>query len=406
MKYTKLFISTILLFMANTIPMYFATLSIPTILRSQGTALTIIGLFGSLMLPWAFKFLWAPIIDKYNNVNFGKRKSWYIPALAVIIIMFASLLFISPQKTPLLFFIMVAILLIGSATHYLASSAYILEQFPADKLRFGNYAQVIGTACGSFTGGGLFLIMYDKLGWHSSVLCVMGVLSILFLILLLFKEDPSKQKAKQTEISNPSIISFFKRINTRHLFIFCLIYRGCEGIVMGMQQPFLVDQHIAIATIGKIMGISGLTLSLFASGCISLLLKGNKESIWLFILGVIRSICYFSLGLLAYYGITDTILLFSVVVVNMACRSMEMVVLYTFFMQNCDARQSATDISILLCAELLIYSGGMMLSGFLVKYMGYVGLFFFGSGLSIISTIICAYILYKVIDISKQQLSF
>ena len=387
---------------ANTTPLYFATVALPTIMRTNGVSLTIIGLFGSLMLPWAFKFLWAPLLDRYYSVKFGKRKSWLIPLQILILICLMIIYNISPnQHAELLFGIIIA-LLICAATHYLATSAFILEQVNSDQLRFGNYAQVVGTALGSFTGGGLFLIAYPQLGWQNSVL----TLVIVNLILLVIQSQVQERAAQieENKENRPSLISFLKRKNTRNLLYLCLIYRGCEGLVMGMQQPFLVDKQIAISLIGKVLGISGLSLSLFASLLVSIFLSNNRENIWLLILGIMRSICYLALAALAYFAISSQAWIFGVVVTNMACRSMEMVVLYTFFMQNCELKQSATDISILLCAEIIIYSAGMMLSGYLAKLLGYSGLFAIGSMLSLISTAICAYIIYKIIKRNQYLL--
>ncbi|MBX9598569.1 MAG: MFS transporter [Burkholderiales bacterium] len=402
MRNYKTLASITALAIANTTPLYFATVALPTIMRTNGVSLTIIGLFGSLMLPWAFKFLWAPLLDRYYSVKFGKRKSWLIPLQILMLICLIIIYNISPnQHAELLFGIIIA-LLICAATHYLATSAFILEQVNSDQLRFGNYAQVVGIALGSFTGGGLFLIAYPQLGWQNSVLTLVIVNLILLVIQSLVQERAAQ--IEENKENRPSLISFLKRKNTRNLLYLCLIYRGCEGLVMGMQQPFLVDKQIAISLIGKVLGISGLSLSLFASLLVSIFLSNNRENIWLLILGIMRSICYLALAALAYFAISSQAWIFGVVVTNMACRSMEMVVLYTFFMQNCELKQSATDISILLCAEIIIYSAGMMLSGYLAKLLGYSGLFAIGSMLSLISTAICAYIIYKIIKRNQYLL--
>ena len=402
MRNYKTLASITALAIANTTPLYFATVALPTIMRTNGVSLTIIGLFGSLMLPWAFKFLWAPLLDRYYSVKFGKRKSWLIPLQILMLICLIIIYNISPnQHAELLFGIIIA-LLICAATHYLATSAFILEQVNSDQLRFGNYAQVVGIALGSFTGGGLFLIAYPQLGWQNSVLTLVIVNLILLVIQSLVQERAAQ--IEENKENRPSLISFLKRKNTRNLLYLCLIYRGCEGLVMGMQQPFLVDKQIEISLIGKVLGISGLSLSLFASFLVSIFLSNNRENIWLLILGIMRSICYLALAALAYFAISSQAWIFGVVVTNMACRSMEMVVLYTFFMQNCELKQSATDISILLCAEIIIYSAGMMLSGYLAKLLGYSGLFAIGSMLSLISTAICAYIIYKIIKRNQYLL--
>jgi MFS family permease len=402
MRNYKTLASITALAIANTTPLYFATVALPTIMRSNGVPLTIIGLFGSLMLPWAFKFLWAPLLDRYYSIKFGKRKSWLILLQALMLICLIIIYNLPPnQHAELLFGIIIA-LLICAATHYLATSAFILEQVDSDQLRFGNYAQVVGTALGSFTGGGLFLIAYPRLGWQNSILTLVIVNLILLVIQSLVQERAAQ--IEESKENRPSLISFLKRKNTRNLLYLCLIYRGCEGLVMGMQQPFLVDKQIAISLIGKVLGISGLSLSLIVSFLVSIFLSNNRENIWLLILGIMRSICYLTLAALAYFAISSQVLIFGVVVTNMACRSMEMVVLYTFFMQNCELKQSATDISILLCAEIIIYSSGMMLSGYLAKLLGYSGLFAIGSMLSLVSTAICAYIIYKIIKRNQYLL--
>lgn len=165
------------------------------------------------MLPWAFKFLWAPLLDRYYNLKFGKRKSWLVPLQGLMLICLIIIYNIPPnQHAELLFGIIIA-LLICAATHYLATSAFILEQVNSGQLRFGNYAQVVGTALGSFIGGGLFLIAYPQLGWQNSILTLVIANLILLIIQVLVQE-----KAEQTKViqdCKPSLTNFLKRKNTR-----------------------------------------------------------------------------------------------------------------------------------------------------------------------------------------------
>jgi MFS family permease len=371
--------------------------------------LTVIGLFAILMLPWALKFLWAPLLDKYYCIKYGKRKSWYVPAQILMILLLGLIFYIQVKNYPILLFVITIFLLIITATHNLATNAYIIEQSTTDRLRFGNYAQVVGTALGSFIGGGLFLIIYARFGWQLSVLELVIVSCVLLIIQVYSHENnqlkPLRSDNELNRHNNVNyFINFFKTKNTRYLLYLCLVYRGCEGIVMGMQQPFLVDQHITADLIGKVMGTSQLTLGLLASGIVTCMLNKYKESSWLLILGILRSICYVSFYLLSYFMVKSVGLIFLCVVINMACRSMEMVVLYTFFMKNCKFQKTATDIAILICCEIMIYSLGMMLSGYLVIFLGYSGLFLLGSILSIIATIVATCICRKIIFLNIPRL--
>lgn len=62
---------------------------IPVYLRTQGTSLEIIGLASWASLPWALKFLWAPLVDRI-----GRRRWWIVACqtgLAMVLAAFAGL---------------------------------------------------------------------------------------------------------------------------------------------------------------------------------------------------------------------------------------------------------------------------------------------------------------------------
>ncbi|MDM3660837.1 MFS transporter, partial [Proteus mirabilis] len=46
--------------------------SVPTLLRSEGFSLSLIGVTSLFMLPWTLKFLWSPFIERLR-LPCGKR---------------------------------------------------------------------------------------------------------------------------------------------------------------------------------------------------------------------------------------------------------------------------------------------------------------------------------------------
>lgn len=372
---------------SNSIPLYLATFALPGILRKSGASLVMVGLLGGLMLPWALKFLWAPLLDKFYNQKLGKRKCWLIPSQFMIAFCLLLLIFGTPKDNGWFCFTLIIVMLLAAATHYLASSAFIYEQLSSDKISYGNYAIVIGTALGSFAGGGLFMILYANYGWALSILFEFMIVSILLGALAVLIQENSVFVNEIDKTKSPSVLNFIKNLGNRKLLYLCLTYRGCEGLVMGMQQAFLIDKGISLSIIGSVMGISGVTVNLFAAGVISrFLTNSSSHRYWLLMLGLLRTICYSAFMIPAIFGNFATSFILVIVVINMACRAMEMVVLYTIFMHNLKSGQVATDMAILLCAEVIIYSIGMMSSGFVARYCGYSGLFLIGASLSLITS--------------------
>ena len=60
------------LYFAQGLPAGFITQALPAILREYEVSLQMIGLSGFLLIPWALKFLWAPVVDKYSHSPINK----------------------------------------------------------------------------------------------------------------------------------------------------------------------------------------------------------------------------------------------------------------------------------------------------------------------------------------------
>ncbi|MCA9256887.1 MAG: hypothetical protein KDA33_14660, partial [Phycisphaerales bacterium] len=68
------------LYFSEGAPIGFIWYALPTMLHEQGVADDSIGfLFGALALPWALKFLWAPLIDTLRSRRWGFR-AWIVTA--------------------------------------------------------------------------------------------------------------------------------------------------------------------------------------------------------------------------------------------------------------------------------------------------------------------------------------
>ena len=68
-----------LLYFVQGLPFGFQSTALPVILRQQGQSLATIGLAQALALPWLFKIVWAPAVDRYFWPGVGRRRSWILP---------------------------------------------------------------------------------------------------------------------------------------------------------------------------------------------------------------------------------------------------------------------------------------------------------------------------------------
>src|SRR5689334_5689906 len=84
------------LYFAEGLPFGFQSTALPAYLREAGVSLVGIGFVGALSLPWLLKPLWAPLVDRYGSIRFGRRKTWILPMQAGLAITCA----LAAQATP------------------------------------------------------------------------------------------------------------------------------------------------------------------------------------------------------------------------------------------------------------------------------------------------------------------
>ncbi len=163
-------------------------------LRAAGLSLAVISLFSLATLPYSFKFLWAPLVDRAAIPGLtrwlGHRRSWMIVAQVIII---AGLLLIStgdPATGLGRMAIFAVITGFASATQDIVIDAWRIEA--ADISRQGALAAAYqwGYRVANIVAGAAPLFLADRVGWHVSYAIMAGVMGLgLVAVLLAPREE-------------------------------------------------------------------------------------------------------------------------------------------------------------------------------------------------------------------------
>jgi len=71
---------------ASGMPLYLLLNLLPAWLRTEGVSLKAIGLFALIQFPYTWKFLWAPLLDRFV-LPLGRRRGWiFLTQLALLVI--------------------------------------------------------------------------------------------------------------------------------------------------------------------------------------------------------------------------------------------------------------------------------------------------------------------------------
>src|SRR5210317_2323496 len=78
------------------LPLFILISLLPAWLRSSGLDLKAIGLFALIQLPYAWKFIWAPLFDRFT-LSMGRRRGWLIIFQLILLCLISLCGFIDPK---------------------------------------------------------------------------------------------------------------------------------------------------------------------------------------------------------------------------------------------------------------------------------------------------------------------
>ncbi|MCH7311918.1 MFS transporter [Acinetobacter sp. ANC 4805] len=384
----------VVLYLAHALPLYFYNVALPTILRHQGVDLRWIGMFSLLYIPWAFKFFWAPLLDRFYLKSLGKRKTWLL-FTQIALVLGVVVLALTQFDYGLSVFVIVGLWISTfAATQDIAIDGYTVETFSESEYRLGSMAQSIGVALGSMVGGAGTLWLYQLYGWQTALIALAAMTALTMLAIFQIKERSNTEKiAKQV----PSLIRAFKRPEMLWALALIVCYRVVEAPAMAMLNPMLIDQKWSLAEIGILMSVVGAGVGLLAAISAAFLLKKLAATLLLIWAGWARTLIYALLGAAVLLSWFDQwqMLLGVFVVVILAIRYVAMTALYAHFMQTSSKEQAGTDFTILVCFELLVYFIGGAMSGFLAKAFGYGNFYLILAAASVLSVLLSQVLVHK-----------
>ncbi|MDH3902380.1 MAG: MFS transporter, partial [Xanthomonadales bacterium] len=74
--FNRKMVTCIFLGFTSGMPLYVLIQLVPAWLRSHEVDLATIGLFALVSLPYTWKFLWSPLMDRYKLPFLGRRRGW------------------------------------------------------------------------------------------------------------------------------------------------------------------------------------------------------------------------------------------------------------------------------------------------------------------------------------------
>ncbi|WP_207480300.1 AmpG family muropeptide MFS transporter [Arenibaculum pallidiluteum] len=399
---------------ASGLPLALVGATLNVWLTESNVSRAMIGLFALISIPYSFKFVWAPLIDRLRlpwlTATLGRRRGW---AVLIQVLLAAALLAIG-QTDPVagLWWTAAMALVVAflSASQDIVVDAFRVEILDEPQYGAGAAAVVLGYRFGMLASGAGALYLASVLPW-STVYAVMAALMGIGVLTMLLNREPGAaatpesraieagvadwlaarpalrgRRAETLAWLHSAVVAPFRQFMTRRnwvlILLFIALYKLGDAYAGVMSATFYIQTgftKIDIANVTKVFGI----WATIGGGVVGGLLVGRIGILRsLMLCGLLQMVSNMMFVLLAHAGPEIPWLIATVLVENVS-GGMGTAAFVAYLSSLCNAAYTATQYALLSSLAALGLHSVAATSGLAAEQLGWPGFFTLSAALAL-----------------------
>ncbi|MBA2920205.1 permease [Sphingomonas sp. MAH-20] len=187
------------------LPFYMFSTVLALRLTQHGVGIVMIGFFAWVTLLPTFKFLWAPLLDRYSVPGFGrfwgKRRGWIILSQLGIVSAMVAMALTSSDASLAVTALWAVLLAFWTTTLEVAADAWRIELAPTEQEQGPIVAANLwGYRTAMVAAGSGALIVADSSGWTAAYLVIAAAAFLPFPILVTMRGEPDASAGRTTAL--------------------------------------------------------------------------------------------------------------------------------------------------------------------------------------------------------------
>jgi len=369
------------------LPLFVLYQLVPGWLRDQGVSLAEIGLFSLIGIPYVWKFIWSPLIDRYSLGGIGRRRSWMLATQLLLLFSIASFGWVNPVANIWSVAYLAAAVAFFSASQDIVLDAYRRELLPDNELGLGNSIHVQAYRLSGLVPGSLAFILADHISWQS-VFIIVAAFMILGVLLTLFIKELDTEHNAPKSLQEAVFLPFKDFIQSNGLkaacytLAFLVLYKLGDNMATALQTPFFIDMGFSkteIGVIAKTSSLIAMTIGIIVGGIVMIKLSINR-ALWLF--GFVQIASILGFAALAEIGHNNYALAiamgFEYLGVGLGTAAFT-----AFIARTTNPAFAATQIALFTALAVLPRTFANATTGFIVEQIGWTQFYFLCTALAI-----------------------
>jgi PAT family beta-lactamase induction signal transducer AmpG len=274
-----------LLSFSSGMPLGVVWIAIPTWLKMAGFDTKTVALITLAQVPWSFKIVWAPLMDRYVPPFLGRKRGWI--AIFQVVLTLLVLVLASQATEPDIVVIGLMSILVAFAS---ASQDIAIDGYAVEVLVPGEHGAAVGARTGfyraaMYVAGALAISVAGLISWKWTLVGI-AALTLLCLPVTIFAPEPLTQPAPPKTLLGAvwePLVGFLSRPRALELLGFMLLFNLSDNLATSLIRPFLVDHGYDPTSVGFVSGTVGLFSTIGGTVVGALLCQkiGVGRALWL-----------------------------------------------------------------------------------------------------------------------------
>ena len=271
------------------LPLYVLLTLVPGWLRSEHVDLKAIGLFTLVQFPYTWKFVWAPLLDRFAFPLLGRRRGWMLTTQCALLLSISLVGGLVPGTDLQAIAVLAAMTAFLSASQDIVLDAYRREILSDAELGLGTAVHVNAYKIAGLIPGSLSLVLADHLPWPT-VFLITALFMVPGVAMTLLVSEPT-EPAGAPRTLRAAIVEPFAEFLGRAgwtqaalVLSFIFLYKLGDSMATALATPFYLDMGFTKSEIGLIAKNAGLWPSVFGGlvGGLWMVKLGINRALWLF----------------------------------------------------------------------------------------------------------------------------
>ena len=318
-------------------------------MTESGIDLKTVGLAVLVQVPYTWKFLWSPLMDRFVPPFLGRRRGWMLISQVLMIGAIVAMGRFDPAHSVRMVLALATLISFAGASHDIVIDAYRRDVLDESELGFGSAVAVNGYLIGfRYIGVVLGLFLGDVLPW-SQVFMVLASFVLIGVAGTLIAVEPQNgvhaPHSLREAVFSP-FLDYLKRPAAIEILFFILLYKLGDNLASSLLTPYYIKIGFSLKAISvyyKLISFWGTFTGGLLGGAVLTRYSIRK---CLMAFGVFQGVTPLAFAVLVFTG-PNVLALAFVVALETFSLGMGASALTAFMLRLCNRKFSATQYALL-----------------------------------------------------------